>query len=66
MGQVAFPQELQERALAARDSAKIPERWMHVVIRRENITRAVGKMVYVSGPTRESYPVAPRNNRRDL
>jgi len=47
-GQVPFPRELQERATAAgRDPAGLPERWMCVVVRRETITPAVGKIVHV-------------------
>jgi len=34
-----FPPELQ--------SSRVPERWIHVVTRRETFTPAVGKMVYV-------------------
>jgi len=61
-GQVAFPRELQERAIAARDLEEIPERWMHVVIRRQNITRAVGKIVYVSGSDAWVVPVESPSN----
>jgi hypothetical protein len=44
-----FPKELQEKVaeIKRRDSEGTPERWMCVVVRREKITCAVGRLVQV-------------------
>ncbi|KIK02458.1 hypothetical protein K443DRAFT_6095 [Laccaria amethystina LaAM-08-1] len=40
-----FPEELAARA--ARYDAETPERWMCIVVRREKINHAVGRIVHV-------------------
>lgn len=43
----SFPAELRDVAAAARKEAESPERWMCVVVRREVMRRAVGRIVHV-------------------
>lgn len=43
----SFPAELRNLAIAARKGAELPERWMCVVVRREIMTKAVGRIVHV-------------------
>jgi hypothetical protein len=46
--QVSFPQGPQEHATGVKNmEVALPERWICVVIRRETIRQAVGKMVHI-------------------
>jgi hypothetical protein len=44
--EVSFPAELQDFAIAARKEEELPERWMCIVVRREVMTKAMGKIVH--------------------
>ncbi|KAF9462377.1 hypothetical protein BDZ94DRAFT_1261223 [Collybia nuda] len=47
VGPNTFPAELQKLAIATRREAETPERWMCIVVRREVITKAVGRVVCI-------------------
>ncbi|KAH0588625.1 hypothetical protein H2248_004450 [Termitomyces sp. 'cryptogamus'] len=65
-GPETFTEELQHRAARTRDleTTTVPdsERWMHVVIRRETLQHAVGRIVHVQRVGGEIRSTSQRNN----